>query len=100
MGWSIDRAVAVERDRDLGRGDVVVYTDDIEFPAALWNESFTNRLVYVPLSDPTTMLTKLDEVKAKWFVTSTLATFFDQQPGWRKMGPVSGRPVYGYARTR
>jgi hypothetical protein len=99
IGWSIGRDTAKERER-LGPRDLVVYTDDIEFPAVLWNEKFSNRVTYTPMLPGDAMSKRLDELGAAWFVTSSLAGFFDKHPGWRRVGLVSGRPVYAYARVR
>lgn len=99
VGWSIDRGVAKERER-LPAGAVVVYSDDIEFPAVLWNETYTNRLQYVPMADGERVLRRLDELRARWFVTANLAPFFEKRSDWRKLGQVSSRPVYAFERVR
>lgn len=99
IGWSLSRPTAEAREH-LRRGEVVAYTDDIEFPAVLWNERFSNRVVYVPMTSDEGVLRELDAIGAKWFVTSRLAPFFDRQTSWRRVGPVSGRPLYAYERIQ
>src|SRR5262249_47053470 len=46
-GWSIAPEVAAARERELGPGSVVVFSDDVTFPSVLWNEHYTNRLLYL-----------------------------------------------------
>jgi hypothetical protein len=55
------------RETELGPGDVVTFTDNYTFPSILWNERFSNRIVYVPYAgDATAFLDRLRAVRAKW----------------------------------
>jgi hypothetical protein len=44
--WAMSPSVAAARERDLGPGALVLYSD-VHFPALLWNERFTNRIRWV-----------------------------------------------------
>ena len=45
-GSSITREMGLERTK-LKPGEIVVFTDNVQFPALLWNDAHTNKLVYV-----------------------------------------------------
>jgi hypothetical protein len=54
------------REAEIKAGDVVAYTS-CEFPAAMWNEAVSNKVVYTPWTgDAEHFLKKLDKVNAKW----------------------------------
>jgi hypothetical protein len=99
VGWSIAPETARARERELGPGDVLAFTEDGDFYALLWNERFSNRLVFVPMAPADEMMKRLDEVRAKWFVTSSLAAAFDASPDWQRVGNVSSRPVVAFRRV-
>ncbi len=100
IGWSTAPETALARERELGPGDVVAYSDEVEFYANLWNERFSNRLEYVPPSPPDGMASRLDALGAKWFVTGSMVSAFDTRPGWQRVGNVSGMPVVAFRRVR
>lgn len=54
------------REERIGPGDVVVFDDDLAFPANLWNEALSNRVVHVPFRSRESYLERLDEIGAEW----------------------------------
>jgi len=57
------------RDEELGPGDVVAFSEDFGFPAALWNEHFSNHLVFVPLRGRfEEYLRALEDNRVEWAV--------------------------------
>jgi hypothetical protein len=79
VSFSIEPRVARARERELGPGDVVALDEPIGLPAALWNERFSNRLVYLPAGDGRGYLDRLDAAGAKWAATVVGG------PGWRAL---------------
>jgi hypothetical protein len=98
-GWSIAPEVALAREHELGPGDVVAFTDDSEFYSQLWNERFSNLLVYVPMGPADDVMQRLEQVRAKWFVTRALAVPFDASSKWQRVGNVSSHPVAAFRRV-
>jgi hypothetical protein len=98
-GWSIAPETARARERELGPGDVLAFTEDGDFYSLLWNERFSNRVLFVPLGPPEEMMKQLDAMGAKWFVTSSLVAAFDGSPNWQRVGNVSSRPVVAFRRA-
>jgi hypothetical protein len=84
MGWGMPEAVMAARERELGDGDLLVFTDDVNFPALLWNERFSNRIEYVPFTDAAGFLAKLDALHAKWVVV---------RPGYPSSNAVLSKPA-------
>ncbi len=81
------------RDQDLQPGDVAIFTDDIGFVGNLWNDDFSNRVLYVPYESRSEFLARLDEVHAEWaYVRSDsseaaiLRTVTDR---WEPLGPAA-----------
>lgn len=105
-GWSIAPEVAKLRESELGAGDVVVFSDDIGFPAVLWNDRYTNKLVYLPPQPtPEQMVRRLDEVGAKWAVAtpqSQLGQIVGAHPDrWEPIGLAARwAPCSAFRRTR
>jgi hypothetical protein len=75
--WSIDDPVAEARERELGPGTVLAYTDDVVFPGQLWNEHYSNRLEYVPgeLGDQGA-LQRLEQLHARWFTVGPQSALY------------------------
>jgi len=59
------------RDGGLGPGDVAVFTDDIGFVGNLWNDDFSNTVLYVPYTGREAFLDRLDELDAEWAYVRT-----------------------------
>lgn len=81
------------RDQDLGPGDVAIFTDDIGFVGNLWNDDFSNTVLYVPYVSREQFLTRLDEVHAEWAYVrsdSIEATILrGARDRWEPLGPAA-----------
>jgi hypothetical protein len=81
---------AEARERELGPGDVVVFTDNNTFPSILWNERYSNRVVYVPFRDPEDFLRRVAEKNAKWVVswpgTGEIEALRSRPNDWEEVG--------------
>ena len=89
--WSIDDPVAEARERELGPGAVVAFTDDVVFPGHLWNEHYSNRLVYVPGElGAQGALDRLEQIHARWFTvgpqSELYATIRAHPERWQEIG--------------
>ena len=90
--WSIQAGATASRERDLGPGDVAIYTDDYEFPALLWNEHLSNRVVYVPYQAPDEFMNQVDRLHAKWVVVSPRLPVYqslEKRPDWEPTADVA-----------
>jgi hypothetical protein len=99
------KSTALARDRELGPGDQVVWSDDLPFPSLLWNETFSNRLVYGPSLDANAYLDRAERIGAKWVVVGvgSLAAqrIIERSDRWQLVGGVhahSQQPCYAYRR--
>jgi hypothetical protein len=97
---------ARERERELRAGSVCIFTDQHMFPSLLWNERFTNRVLYLPSgADPEAFVTRVEDVHAKWVVvaqgTSQYAALQRRSAKWREVGPASttGPPTIAFSRV-
>lgn len=81
------------RDQDLHAGDVAIFTDDIGFVGNLWNDDFSNRVLYVPYASRVEFLTRLDELEAKWAYVRTgsseASALRSAHGRWERLGPAS-----------
>jgi hypothetical protein len=82
------------RETELKRGDVATFTQNYTFPSILWNERFSNRVVYVPFeNDAATFLAKLRDVRAKWATalpgTGEFAALSGANSEWEQIGLMS-----------
>jgi hypothetical protein len=97
IGYSISTQAAAARDRELGPGDVAVLSDSAVFPSLLWNEKFSNRVVWVP-SGGDSFLRACDDLHAKW-ATGTpgspeLAALRGARDRWEEVGEMSMSPKW------
>src|SRR5262249_231014 len=75
--WSISPEVAEGGDRELGSGKVVVFSDDCTFPGVLWNEHFTNRVIYRPMPHSAEdALRDLDDTHADWVIAGATSVYY------------------------
>jgi len=91
-GWSIPPAIATARERELGPKTVTVFTDSCDFPSTLWNERFSNTLVYIPPLDKDAALARVREVGAIWAVahgSEPLYQGLKSDPQWEELGLIS-----------
>jgi hypothetical protein len=85
---------AKAREEEIKQGDVVVFGDGNLFPALLWNEHYSNRVVWIPSSlGPEAMLARAEQLHAKWFVASSYSAELRvlKAPGsrWQEVGQLS-----------
>jgi hypothetical protein len=87
LGGPIFRDTGLAREHDLVAGTTVV-SDDFAFPSILWNDEYSNRVVYVrPGTDVVDTAEKLD---ATWIYANDAATVrrVRSRPGWEELGPL------------
>jgi hypothetical protein len=87
LGGHILRDAGLAREKDLLAGTTVV-SDDFVFPSILWNDDFSNRVVYVrPNTD---VLETADRLDATWIYANDAATMqrVRTRPGWQELGPL------------
>ncbi|MBN8611701.1 MAG: hypothetical protein J0L92_13995 [Deltaproteobacteria bacterium] len=81
------------RDLDLQAGDVAIFTDDIGFVGNLWNDDFSNRVLYVPYESRAQFLARLDEVHAEWAYVRSDSTeagvLRSATDRWQPLGPAA-----------
>ncbi len=99
--WTISPELAVLREKELTRGSVVIFGEEVTFPAVLYNEHFDNRVVYVdgtgPFEDaverlqPTWIVASDDEPLGRWVRAHAEL--------WEPIGLASrGQPTTAYRR--
>jgi hypothetical protein len=90
------KSTMLARDRELGDGDVVVWSDDLPFPSLLWNERMSNRLEYVPPGDGTSYVDEAERLGAKWLVVGVsspaMAVVEARADRWQAVGSVHAHP--------
>jgi hypothetical protein len=88
----MDPKTTIARERELKAGDVAVFTDDTEFHSYLWNESYSNVVLYIPLCEPNEFLAKARAKDARWIVvgaqSTLLPTLRSRDTEWMEVGPL------------
>jgi hypothetical protein len=86
------KSTMLARERELGDGDVVVWSDDLPFPSLLWNERMSNHLEYVPSGDGTSYVDQAERIGAKWLVVGTgnpaMGVVQARSDRWQSVGSV------------
>ncbi|MEP7121452.1 MAG: hypothetical protein ABJE95_11100 [Byssovorax sp.] len=59
---------AKARERELGPGDLVVFTQEMTFPGVLWNHRMSNRVEYVEFRAAPPFLAEIERRQPKWMV--------------------------------
>lgn len=81
------------RDQDLQAGDVAIFTDEIGFVGNLWNDDFSNRVLYVPYESRDRFLERLDEANAEWAYvrsdSSEASILRNATTRWQPLGPAA-----------
>ncbi|HZU82469.1 MAG TPA: hypothetical protein VE987_06120, partial [Polyangiaceae bacterium] len=87
LGAPVVRAAGVARDRELGPGAVVV-SNDFVFPAVLWNDDYSNRVVFVRASED--LVAAAEHLGATWIYASDKpsAARVRENPRWSEIGPL------------
>jgi hypothetical protein len=98
IAYSFESKAAAAREQEIGPGDVVAFTDDHTFPSLLWNEKFSNNVVWVQSGRGEGFLARVDSVGAKWIASSpgsldyqTLSAATDR---WEQVGLMSQGPPW------
>jgi hypothetical protein len=84
--------LAREREEELRSGDVVVYTADLAFVGAAWNFQMSNRVEYVPYSDPEQFESHLRRSRPKWVIVGGGSAARDdllRAGGWQLVGTLT-----------
>ncbi len=83
--------VARAREREIGPGDLVVFTQETAFPGVLWNEQLSNRVEYLERGDTRAFLVELEARRPKWVVvgsaTALRAALARAGAEWELVGP-------------
>jgi hypothetical protein len=83
--------VARARERDLGPGDLLVFTQEMAFPGVLWNQSMSNRVEFIEFRAAEAFLVELARRRPKWVVVggnSEARTLLAGRPTeWELVGP-------------
>jgi hypothetical protein len=89
-GYVFDSNVAAARESEIGPGDIVAFTDINAFPSLLWNERFSNSVVYIQSGGGDSFLSRADTTNAKWVLATTGTPEFQalkSHPGrWAEVG--------------
>jgi hypothetical protein len=87
--------VARARDRELGPGDLVIFTQETLFIGALWNDQLSNRVEYLERRDTHDFLDEIEKRHARWVVvggpSALRAALMAPNSGWELVGP-AGAP--------
>jgi hypothetical protein len=82
--------VARARERDLGPGDLLVFTQEMAFPGVLWNHSMSNRVEFVAFKTAEGFVAELEQRRPKWVVVggnSEARTLLARRPTeWELVG--------------
>lgn len=99
--WTIAPEVAAARERELGRGATVVFGPGVTFPSVLYNERYSNRLVYVEDATAAALRKRIQEIEPTWIVArrdEPLYAFATARPHqWQRIGLASrGQPTIAF----
>lgn len=92
LGWSPTPQAAIARERELGEGAVVVFSDEMMFPAYLWNRTFSNRIQYIPRMPADAWIARAEELHATWAVAGEGSAVFGvlaSRPEWQRVGIIA-----------
>src|SRR5262249_35078751 len=96
LGSGVDTNVAMERERTLAAGSVVVFSSEGGWVSMLWNNRFSNRVEYGP-SGPD-FLKKAEALDPTWlFISPSDPAAAQLDSGWEELGklyPDLGAIVY------
>jgi hypothetical protein len=89
--YAVPTKTALARERELGDGEVVVFTDEFfSFPSLLWNDRFTNRLLWVHFDGAESFLKKIADARARWAVavpgTGEYVALREARQQWQEVG--------------
>ena len=85
---AVNLKTGLAREKEIKEGDVVAY-DYIDYVSTLWNNDYSNKVLWVQSADP---LTEAESKGAKWIYTragTTLSTQLTQAAArWEPVGPM------------
>lgn len=88
LACPVNTAVGMAREKELKAGDVIAF-DYIDYYALLWNNSYSNKAMWV--DSPSDPLGQAERGNAKWIYTRGGTTLFGQlhgNPRWELIGPL------------
>jgi hypothetical protein len=83
---------ALLREKEITKGDVVAF-DYIDYYALLWNNDYSNEVIWLSSADP---LAEAERDGAKWVYTRGGTTLFGQiagSPRWELIGPLEAESM-------
>jgi hypothetical protein len=79
------------RERELGPGDLVIFTQEMAFPGVLWNQKMSNRVEYLEAKGAPTFLAEIESRHPKWIVvgaaSAARSAIVTQTATWEYVGP-------------
>lgn len=85
-------ATALLREKEIGSGDVVAF-DNIEYYALLWNNEYSNKVMWLSSPNP---LAEAEAMGAKWIYTRGGTPLYAQitaSPRWELIGPLEAESM-------
>jgi hypothetical protein len=86
--FHMPRETARAKERELGKGDVVVYTQETAFSGVLWNHAMSNRVEFVEFRGKDAFLAEVERRRAKWVVAGSSGSkaVMEKEAGWEMVG--------------
>jgi hypothetical protein len=98
VDYSFESKAAAAREAEIGEGDVVAFTDVHTFPSLLWNEAFSNSVIYIQSGMGDGFLSRVDSAGAKWIAstpgTPDYQTLKAHSERWQEVGLMSQSPPW------
>jgi hypothetical protein len=98
IAYSFESRAAQAREAEIGAGDVVAFTDEHTFPSLLWNEKFSNMVVYLQTGSGDGFMSRLDSINAKWVAVTPgmpdYQTIRSHPDRWQEVGLMSRDPQW------
>ena len=84
----VNEPVALAREEEIGRGDVVMFDTNEPWPAMAWNNDLSNKVYWI--DDARDAKTQVDERNAKWVLTRYGSALAGQlvAAGWTVVGGI------------
>jgi len=90
-GSSVTKEVGLARERELGPGKIILFDEDYgNYPAHFWNNTFSNKAIYVPRDQ---LLAEAERLGATWIFLSNGDPLHRQVrapgSGWQEVGVIN-----------
>lgn len=84
----VNEPVALVREREIKKGDVVMFDDSEVWPAMAWNNDFSNQVFWIDAAKDA--FAQVEERHAKWVLTRAGTPLSSQltRAGWRAVGMI------------